>query len=133
VAKLDNNYDLSLPLDKPADVLDLINQVLRDLRESEFHQTADKIEEIINGSVEERVTLVDRRGAMLSRKLTDYEKMELTATVFMSLWQEMIQEYGKVRRVLGRDENVEQTLVLAGEVVTACKVWLHEHVPYGAN
>jgi len=132
MVQVTNDYSIAWPLEEGKSSQTLINNMLVDLRQQGYTVVAERIESLIYQPLEELVTL-NGKQCVMRRNLTEYEKVELTTSVLMSMVSEMVAEYGRMRRELGRNELIEDAIATAGEVLDSCKVWLGTHVMWSES
>ena len=132
MSKLVNDYSMRWPLNPELSSQSLFNKVLGDLREGGFTEVADEIERLSTERVEEEVNTGNQKFLM-GHYLTEYEKIEVLTGMFIAMVDSMIEDYGKLRREAGRSSEIEESIVLAQEVVMTCQVWLRTHVIFSGG
>lgn len=130
--KVTSDYSIRWPLNPELSSQNLFNRVLQDLRDGGFSEVADEIERLSTERIEEEVVTGSQKF-MMARYLTEYEKIEILTGMFMAMVDNMVQEYGKLRREVGRSEDIEESIRLAHDVIMTCQAWLRTHVIFSGG
>lgn len=130
--KVTSDYSIRWPLNPELSSQNLFNRMLQDLRDGGFSEVADEIERLSTERVEEEVVTGSQKF-MMARYLTEYEKIEVLTGMFMAMVDNMVQEYGKLRREVGRSEDIEESIRLAHDVIMTCQAWLRTHVVFSGG
>lgn len=137
MAKLNSFYEMQIPDLENTSGVNLVTFLIEQMRETGLNDLADSIERTFNEPVEERVLLCEgEQGNVVvntRRPVSEWEKIEITAEAMSNMIHNMLENYTVLRKTVGRDPSIEESLHAGVRTLELLKFWLKSHVLYGNN